>query len=72
MMFALFYLLSIIIIGCVVYCDMKHGQTLKEYVKTNAFEVPAILTFIPIFNLIVIVAAIGMVVWHFISNFKKP
>ena len=41
MMFLLFYLLPIIIIGFIVYCDMEHGQTLKEYVKVNDFEMPA-------------------------------
>ena len=72
MMFLLFYLLPIIIIGCIVYCDMEHGQTLKEYVNQNAFEVPAVFTCIPGVNLLVLIAAIGMVVWHYISNFKKP
>lgn len=72
MMFLLFYLLPIITIGVIVYCDMEHGQTLKEYVKINDFEMPAIFTFAPVLNLIVLVAVIGMIVWHFISNFKKP
>ena len=72
MMFLLFYLLPIITIGVIVYCDMEHGQTLKEYVKINDFEMPAIFTFVPVVNLIVVLATIGMIVWHFISNFKKP
>lgn len=72
MMFLLFYLLPIIIIGVLVYCDMEHGQTLKEYVDKNDFEAPATLTFAPVLNLIVLVGVIGMIVWHFISNFKKP
>ena len=72
MIFFLFYLLPIIFIGFVVYFDMEHGQTLKEYVDKNNFEVPATFTFAPVLNLIVLVAVIGMIVWHFISNFKKP
>lgn len=72
MMFLVFYLLPIIIIGCIVYCDMEHGQTLKEYVKVNNFEMPAILTFIPVLNLIVVLSAIGMILWNLVSNFKKP
>lgn len=72
MLFLLFYLLPIIIIGFIVYYDMEHGQTLKEYVKRNDFEMPAIFTFIPILNLMVVVSAIGMIMWNFISNFKKP
>lgn len=72
MLFLLFYLLPIIIIGFIVYCDMEHGQTLREYVKGNDFEVPAVFTCIPALNLLVLIVAIGMVVWHFISNFKKP
>lgn len=72
MIFFLFYLLPIIFIGFVAYFDMEHGQTLKEYVDKNNFEVPATFTFAPVLNLIVLVAVIGMIVWHFISNFKKP
>lgn len=72
MLFLLFYLLPIIIIGVIVYCDMEHGQTLKEYVKVNDFELPATFTFVPIVNFLVLVIAIGMIVWHYISNFKKP
>jgi hypothetical protein len=72
MLFLLFYLLPIIIIGCIVYYDMEHGQTLKEYVNRNDFEVPATFTFVPVLNLLVVLAAMGMIVWHFISNFKKP
>jgi hypothetical protein len=72
MLFLLFYLLPIIIIGCIVYSDMEHGQTLKEYVNRNDFEVPATFTFVPVLNLLVVLAAMGMIVWHFISNFKKP
>lgn len=68
----LFYILPIIIIGFIVYCDMEHGQTLKEYVNVNDFEIPAIFTCIPVVNLLVLIVALGMVVWHFISNFKKP
>ena len=71
MMFLLFYLLPIIIIGCIVYYDMEHGQTLKDYVNRNDFEVPATFTFVPVVNLLVVLAAIGMIVWNFISNFKK-
>ena len=51
---------------------MEHGQTLKEYVDKNDFEVPATFTFVPILNLIVVLSAIGMIIWHFVSNFKKP
>lgn len=72
MLVLIFYILPIIIIGCVVYWDMDHGQTLKEYVDKNDFEVPATFTFAPVLNLIVLVGVIGMIVWHFISNFKKP
>lgn len=72
MLFWLFYIIPIILIGCVVYWDMDHGQTLKEYVDKNDFEVPATFTFAPVLNLIVLVAVIVMIVWHFISNFKKP
>jgi hypothetical protein len=72
MLFWLFYIIPIIIIGCVVYWDMEHGQTLKEYVKVNEFEMPAIFTFIPALNLTVLLAAIGAFIWHFVSNFKKP
>ena len=72
MLFLLFYLLPIIIIGCIVYYDMEHGQTLKDYVNRNDFEVPATFTFVPVVNLLVVLAAMGMIVWHFISNFKKP
>lgn len=72
MLFLLFYLLPIIIIGFIVYCDMEHGQTLKEYVKGNDLEMPAIFTCLPVFNLLILIIAIGMVIWHFISNFKKP
>ena len=72
MLFLLFYLLPIIIIGCIVYCDMEHGQTLKEYVKVNDFEMPAIFTWIPAVNYLVLIVSIGMIVWNFISNFKKP
>lgn len=72
MRFLLAYLLPIIVIGCIVYCDMEHGQTLKEYVDKNNFEIPATFTFVPIFNLIVVVSAIGMVMWNAVSNFKKP
>ena len=72
MLLLLFYLLPIIFIGAVVYYDMEHGQTLKEYVDKNSFEAPAIFTFIPILNLIVVIAAIIMIIWSFISNFKKP
>ena len=72
MLFLLFYLLPIIFIGFVVYYDMEHGQTLKEYVDKNSFELPATFTFVPVLNLIVVLAAIGMIVWHFVSNFKKP
>lgn len=68
----LFYLLPIIIIGFIVYCDMEHGQTLKDYVKANDFEIPAIFTWIPIVNVLVLIVAIGMILWNFISNFKKP
>lgn len=72
MLFLLFYLLPIIIIGCIVYYDMEHGQTLKDYVNRNDFEVPATFTFVPVVNLLVVLAAMSMIVWHFISNFKKP
>ena len=72
MLFLLFYLLPIIIIGFIVYCDMEHGQTLKEYVKVNNFEIPATFTFIPVLNLIVVLSAIGMILWNLVSNFKKP
>lgn len=72
MLFLLFYLLPIIIIGIIVYCDMEHGQILKEYVKRNDFEIPAIFTFTPALNYLVLIVSIGMIVWHFISNFKKP
>ena len=72
MMFLLFYLLPIIIIGVIVYCDMEHGQTLKEYVEVNDFEMPAIFTWIPAVNYLVLIVAIGMIMWNFISNFKKP
>ena len=72
MLFFLFYLLPIIFIGFIVYFDMEHGQTLKEYVKVNEYEIPTIFTFLPALNLVVLVAAIGAVVWHYISNFKKP
>ena len=72
MLFLLFYLLPIIIIGIIVYCDMEHGQTLKDYVNRNDFEVPATFTFVPVVNLLVVLAAMSMIVWHFISNFKKP
>lgn len=72
MLFLLFYLLPIIIIGCFVYWDMDHGQTLKDYVKVNEYEMPTIFTFLPALNLVVLVAAVGAVVWHFVSNFKKP
>lgn len=72
MIFFLFYLLPIIIIGCIVYFDMEHGQTLKEYVKVNDFEMPALFTCVPAVNLLVLVTAVGMIVWHYISNFKKP
>lgn len=72
MRFLLAYLLPIIVIGCIVYCDMEHGQTLKEYVDKNNFEIPATFTFVPILNLIVVVSAIGMVMWNAVSNFKKP
>lgn len=68
----LFYLLPIIIIGFIVYCDMEHGQTLKEYVKVNDFEVPAVFTCIPALNILVLIVSLGMVVWNIISNFKKP
>jgi hypothetical protein len=51
---------------------MEHGQTLKEYVDKNSFEVPTVFTFVPVVNLIVVLAAIGMVIWSFVSNFKKP
>lgn len=72
MMFVLFYFLPIIIIGFIVYCDMEHGQTLKEYVKVNDFGMPAVFTCIPIFNWLILVVSIGAIVWHYISNFKKP
>lgn len=72
MLFFLFYLLPIIVIGAIVYFDMEHGQTLKEYVKVNEYEMPTIFTFIPALNLTVLIAAIGAFVWYFISNFKKP
>ena len=72
MLVLLFYILPIIIIGFIVYCDMEHGQTLKEYVNKNDFEVPAVFTFVPLINLSVVVAAIGAIIWNFISNFKKP
>ena len=62
MLFLLVYLLPILIIGCIVYWDMEHGQTLKEYVDKNNFEVPATFTFAPVLNLIVLVGVIGMVV----------
>ena len=51
---------------------MEHGQTLKEYVDKNNFEIPATFTFVPVLNLIVVLAAIGMIIWNSISNFKKP
>ena len=72
MLVLIFYILPIIIIGCIVYCDMEHGQTLKEYVKVNDFEMPAMFTFVPAVNWLVLITAIGMIVWHYISNFKKP
>lgn len=72
MRFLLAYLLPIIVIGCIVYCDMEHGQTLKEYVDKNDFEVPTTFTFVPILNLLVVVAVIGMMIWNFVSKFKKP
>ena len=72
MMFLLFYLLPIIIIGFIVYCDMEHGQTLKEYVKVNDLEMPALFTCIPVFNWLILIVSIGMIIWHYISNFKKP
>lgn len=72
MLVLLFYILPIIIIGFIVYCDMEHGQTLKEYVNKNDFEVPAVFTCIPVGNLLVLIVAIGAIAWHFISNFKKP
>lgn len=72
MLFLLAYLLPIIIIGCIVYYDMEHGQTLKEYVDKNKFEVPATFTFVPVLNLIVVIAAIGAIIWSFVNNFKKP
>ena len=64
--------IPIIFIGFVVYFDMEHGQTLKEYVDKNNFEIPATFTFVPVLNLIVVLAAIGMIIWNSISNFKKP
>lgn len=72
MLFLLFYVLPIIIIGCIVYYDMEHGQTLKEYVDKNDFEVPATFTFVPILNLLVVLVAIGLMIWNFVSSFKKP
>lgn len=72
MLVLIFYILPIIIIGVIVYCDMEHGQTLKEYVKINNFEIPAMFTIVPILNLIVVIAAIGMILWNLVSNFKKP
>lgn len=72
MRFLLAYLLPIIVIGCFVYWDMEHGQTLKEYVDKNNFELSAAFTFVPILNLIVVLAIIFVIIWHFISNFKKP
>lgn len=51
---------------------MEHGQTLREYVKVNDFEVPAVFTCIPALNILVLVVSLGMVVWNIISNFKKP
>lgn len=72
MLILLLYILPIIIIGFIVYCDMEHGQTLKEYVSKNDFEVPATFTVIPVLNLFVLFAAIGLIIWNFIRNFKKP
>lgn len=72
MLVLIFYILPIIIIGCIAYCDMEHGQTLKEYVDKNKFELPAIFTFVPILNLVVVVSAIVTILWYFISNLKKP
>ena len=72
MLFLLFYFLPIIIIGFIVYYDMEHGQTLREYVKANDFEVPAVFTCVPALNILVLVVCLGMVVWNIISNFKKP
>jgi hypothetical protein len=51
---------------------MEHGQTLKEYVKANDLAMPAICTCVPALNWLVLIVAIGMIVWHYISNFKKP
>ena len=68
MLFLLFYILPIIIIGFIAYYDMEHGQTLKEYVDKNDFEVPAVFTFVPIVNLLVVSAAIGMIIWNFIMQ----
>ena len=51
---------------------MDHGQTLKDYVKVNEYEMPTIFTFLPALNIVVLVAAIGAFIWHFVSNFKKP
>ena len=72
MLFLLFYVLPIIIIGFIVYCDMEHGQTLKDYIKVNDFGMPAMFTCVPAVNWLVLIVAIGMIIWSFVSNFKKP
>ena len=72
MLVLLFYILPIILVCFIAYCDMEHGQTLNEYVNQNDFEMPAVFTFVPIINLLVASAAIGMIIWNFVSNFRKP
>lgn len=50
---------------------MQHGQTLKEYVEETESHVPAMFTFVPVVNFIVLIVVIGCVLWHFIGNIKK-
>lgn len=70
MMFFLFYILPIIIIGFITYISIPAGQTIKEYIKEDNDEL-AVFVFIPIINLLILFVIIVVSFYRFIININK-
>ena len=72
LIFVLVYILPIICFYTIVYIRMESRQTVHYYIDQNNLDDVEIWTWIPIFNIVILIALpIGLFIC-FIGEIKKP
>lgn len=69
--FILCYLIPIIIVAIAVYVDMEKGQTVEDYLGKEDKEWCAVVTFVPVINIITAFIGLCLIFYNLVKDFKK-